>query len=168
MGLLKMKVEDVVRDARHQPVVLLKEEEGIRALPIWIGEAEAAAIKLEMEGEKAPRPLTHDLMKELLDLVGFRLLKVEVTDVRRDTFYAELTLQGEGGPAQKVDCRPSDAIALALRTKSPIFIAEELFARIEKEQQETVARIEEEQREAIARAGKKQVTRVDPGEPTIH
>ena len=157
MPLLKMTVEDVVLDEQGRPVVLLKEEEGIRALPIWIGPAEAHAIKTELLGQKAPRPMTHDLMKKVMDLVGFRLLKVEVTDVRDDTFFAELSLQADEKPLQRIDCRPSDAIALALRMNSPIFIAEELFSRIEKERQE--AREREEETGA---------TRVEPGEPMIH
>src|SRR3990172_781812 len=163
MALLRMKVEDVVVDENGHPVVLLKEESGYRALPIWVGPAEANAIKSELIGEKPPRPMTHDLMKQLLDLMGLRLVQMEVSDVRDDTYFAELTLQVDEEPLQKMDCRPSDAIALALRTKSPMFISEELFARIERERREARQAMERE-REAEKRSG----TRIEPGEPTIH
>jgi bifunctional DNase/RNase len=100
-----------------------------RELPIWIGLFEAQAIALEMQGVPSPRPMTHDLMKHLVEQLGGKLTRVVVADLRDNTYIATLHLAGPDGKALTVDARPSDAIALALRLGGPILVQEELFAR---------------------------------------
>jgi len=110
----------------NTPVVLLQEAEGRRLLPIFIGHPEAAAIHLALAGQKTPRPMTHDLFAAMLDGFSIGLEQVVVTDLRDRTFFAELHLQGPGGP-QVLSSRPSDAIALAVRTGAPVFAAEDVL-----------------------------------------
>jgi len=105
------------------PIVVLKDRENRYALPIWIGLLEANAIVLALEGVELPRPMTHDLMKSVLETTGTVLRKVEITEIRENTFYASLHLEGNSG-ACTVDSRPSDAIALALRFGAPVLVAE--------------------------------------------
>src|SRR5437867_313103 len=112
------------------PVVRLVEKgKGRRELPIWIGPFEAQAIALEIQGVPPPRPLTHDLMKQLIERLGARLTQVVISDLRDNTYFATLHLEGPGGKELPVDARPSDAIALALRLHGPILVLEELFAK---------------------------------------
>lgn len=103
--------------------LILKEVNGTRRLPIIIGAFEAQSIALEMEGIKPPRPLTHDLMKNLIDLLGGELVDVYISELREGTFFARLNLD-----TQEIDSRPSDAIALAVRYGAPIFVAEKVMA----------------------------------------
>jgi bifunctional DNase/RNase len=103
--------------------LILKEVNGSRRLPIIIGAFEAQSIALEMEGIKPPRPLTHDLMKNLIDLLGGELVDVYISELREGTFFARLNLD-----TQEIDSRPSDAIALAVRYGAPIFVAEKVMA----------------------------------------
>lgn len=109
------------------PVVLLEETEGAhRSLPIFVGAPEATAIAFALQGVELPRPMTHDLMTELLEALGARLERVVVTKLVESTFFAELQLRtGESG--QSISCRPSDGIALALRTNSPLYVSDELM-----------------------------------------
>ncbi len=110
----------------NTPVVLLREEDGERLLPIFIGVAEATAIGLVLAGQEPPRPMTHDLMAMLLERLSAELGEVRITELRDRTFYAELHMGGPGGD-EVVSCRPSDAIALAIRVGAPIFAAEEVL-----------------------------------------
>lgn len=103
--------------------ILLKEVDGKRRLPIIIGAFEAQAIALEIEGIKPPRPLTHDLLKQLTDNLGASILEVVVDELRENTFYAKIILE-VSGLTQEIDARPSDAIALAVRVQSPIFVSD--------------------------------------------
>lgn len=107
----------------NQPVVLLKESDGNRYLPIWIGTVEAAAIAYQQQEVQLPRPLTHDLMRDVLEALDVTLTSVEITELRDTIYYAELLLDGE----TRVSSRSSDAIALALRTETPIWCAEEVL-----------------------------------------
>jgi len=107
-------------------VVLLRSQNDERSLPIFIGAAEAQAIAIRLNGVEMPRPLTHDLLKNLLDFLECRLMRIEVCDLREGTFYANLVLERDGIPME-IDCRPSDAIALALRCGAPIFVAREVM-----------------------------------------
>lgn len=111
----------------NQPIVLLKEVEGARFLPIWVGAVEATAIAFAQQEVLPPRPLTHDLMKELLEKLNGTLLAVHLTELRDGVFYADLILKGSNQAEITVSARPSDAIALALRTKSAILATEELL-----------------------------------------
>jgi len=110
------------------PIVVLKDRENRCALPIWIGLLEANAIVLALEGVELPRPMTHDLMKAVLETTGNSLRKVEITDIRDNTYYAALHLEGKES-RYTVDSRPSDAIALALRFDVPVLVSEEVLER---------------------------------------
>jgi uncharacterized protein len=111
----------------NTPVVILQEQEGERVLPIWIGPAEASAIAMELAGVKFARPLTHDLLKQVILGLGADLRKVLITQVKENTYYAELHIY-RGDAVIQIDARPSDSIAVALRLKAPIFTSETLLA----------------------------------------
>lgn len=128
--------------ASNQPVIILRPvepaEEPVRLLPIWIGHAEATAILLALQGVEPPRPMTHDLLKNVLDSLDSVVSRVEITRVEDGTFYAAIVVRGEERTLA-IDARPSDSIALAIRTGSPLFVAEEVFdeaAVIEVEEQD--------------------------------
>lgn len=108
-------------------VVILKETDGERVLPIWIGQAEAESILLEINHVKKERPLTHDLCKALILGLGGALTRVDITRVRKGTYYAELHV-ARGSESYRIDARPSDSIAIALRVPAPIFVDEALLA----------------------------------------
>lgn len=110
----------------NTPVVILREKGGTRVLPIWIGPAEASAIALQLQGIKPQRPLTHDLMKDLVVGLGGELRRVVISAVRENTYFAELFIWREDQVFQ-VDARPSDSIALALRAGAAIFASDELL-----------------------------------------
>jgi bifunctional DNase/RNase len=110
----------------NTPVVILQEQQGERVLPIWIGPAEASAIAMELAGVKFARPLTHDLLKQVIVGLGAELRKVIITRVQDNTYFAELHIY-RGDQVVQIDARPSDSIALALRLKAPIFTSEELL-----------------------------------------
>lgn len=107
--------------------ILLKEVEGIRRLPIIIGAFEAQAIALEMEGIKPPRPLTHDLLKTMVDNLGANVVEIIVNELKENTFYAKIILEASG-LTNEIDARPSDAIALAVRTYAPIYVNETVMS----------------------------------------
>jgi bifunctional DNase/RNase len=107
----------------NMPVIVLREIHGQRVLPIWVGVFEANAIQLQMEGVQTPRPMTHDLLKTVIDELGGHLERIVVCDLRDNTFYATLHVLSPSGP-RIVDARPSDAIALALRSGARIFVEE--------------------------------------------
>jgi hypothetical protein len=109
-----------------QPIVLLKTVDSNRFLPIWIGHPEAAAILIKLQGTELPRPMTHDLMTSLIGQLDAEIQKITVTGLKNNTFYAALTLLRDGEEIE-VDARPSDALALAVRTDAPIFAADDLI-----------------------------------------
>ena len=109
-----------------QPIVLLKTAEGNRYLPIWIGHPEAAAILMKLQGASTPRPMTHDLLSEMIESVDAKCEKVSVTELRDNTFFASITISMNGSELE-IDSRPSDALALAVRTSAPIFAADEVI-----------------------------------------
>jgi bifunctional DNase/RNase len=109
-----------------QPIVLLKTVEGNKFLPIWIGHPEAAAILMKLQGASTPRPMTHDLLSEVLDQVEAKCERVSVTELRDNTFYASITVSMNGSELE-IDSRPSDALALAVRTSAPIFAADDVI-----------------------------------------
>jgi bifunctional DNase/RNase len=108
------------------PIVILKDSENKLNLPIWIGLLEATAMATELEGIKMARPMTHDLLRSLLGELGASVEAIEVTDLRDNTYYALIHLEIDGRRLA-IDCRPSDAISLALRTKSPIYVAKKVL-----------------------------------------
>ena len=109
-----------------QPIVLLKTAEGNKYLPIWIGQPEAAAILMKLQGASTPRPMTHDLVTEILSQLDAQVVRITVTELRESTFYAQVTVQMDGAEID-VDSRPSDAIALAIRAEAPIFAADQVI-----------------------------------------
>jgi uncharacterized protein len=109
-----------------QPIVLLKTADGNRFLPIWIGHPEAAAILMKLQGASTPRPMTHDLVTEILSQLDAQVVRITVTELRENTFFAEITVQQDGSEIQ-IDSRPSDAIALAIRAEAPIFAADDVI-----------------------------------------
>ncbi len=131
----------------NQPIVLLREKDGSRYLPIWIGANEATAIAIALEGIQPPRPLTHDLMRSVIDAVGALAVRVVITEMRDSVFYADLALEVSGKEVQ-ISSRPSDAIALAVRTGTPVFtisgVLEEAGVHFEEDdEEEEVARFRE-------------------------
>jgi hypothetical protein len=112
----------------NSPIVILKETDGERTLPIWIGLLEATAIASEMEGIKFSRPMTHDLLKSIMDMIDVEVNKVEVCDLKNNTYYALIHMT-HGGKDISIDARPSDALALSLRMDAPIFVAEEVISK---------------------------------------
>jgi len=126
-GLMEVKVMGIVVDPKaSNPVVVLVDLSGQKALPIWIGVFEAEAISRGLEDVVTLRPMTHDLMKQILDTFQVTLNRVVIHDLKENTFYANLYLNIEGEELI-VDSRPSDAIALAVRVKAPIFVAESVI-----------------------------------------
>ena len=109
-----------------QPIVLLRTAGGNKYLPIWIGHFEAAAILTKLQNATNPRPMTHDLVDKMIAELGAQVTRVTVTELRENTFYAEITLQQDGTEID-VDSRPSDAIALAIRAEAPIFAADQVI-----------------------------------------
>jgi bifunctional DNase/RNase len=125
--LVEVKVERLTLDrATQSPVVVLREEGGDRALPIWIGAGEASAIHMQLAHVSVGRPMTHDLLVSTIDGLGGRLTRVVITRVEQNTYYAQLELDVQGRTLE-VDARPSDSIAVALRTDAPIFAEEGLL-----------------------------------------
>jgi len=110
----------------NQPIVLLREKEGERFLPIWIGAMEATAIAFALQGIVTARPMTHDLMKNLLEEIGVNIDRIVITELRDGTFYAVIQMQ-QNGSTFEVSSRPSDAIALAVRVNVPVFANEEVL-----------------------------------------
>jgi len=125
--MVEVKVAHLGLDrSSNTPVVILQEKEGDRVLPIWIGPAEASAIAMELAGVKFSRPLTHDLVKQVILGLGGQLTRVVITRVQENTYYAELQIHRNNHVVQ-VDARPSDSIAVALRLDAPIFTQEDLL-----------------------------------------
>jgi bifunctional DNase/RNase len=126
---VEMKVRGLALDpVSNMPIIILRDEEEKRSLPIWVGIFEANAIALELEKISTPRPMTHDLMKNLVESVEAKVEKIVVNDLRDNTFFALIHLR-LGEEEITVDSRPSDAIALALRVGAPIFVDEDVVRR---------------------------------------
>ncbi len=155
---MKIKVEIhglAIDPISNSPVMLLKEIGGDRILPIWIGVLEATSIASKLENIQFPRPLTHDLMKNILDILGIRIPKIEIIDLKENTYYAIITLEMQGEVID-IDARPSDAVALALRTGAEIFVNEEVIKKSQtftespfKETKEEIVGATEEEKEKL-------------------
>ena len=115
----------------NSPIVILKEVKGEKTLPIWIGLLEATAIASELEGIQFSRPMTHDLLKNIMELIDVKVNKIEVCDLKNNTYYALIHVEHKG-KEMTIDARPSDALALSLRMKAPIFVAEEVIEQSQK------------------------------------
>jgi bifunctional DNase/RNase len=135
--LIAVRVDRVTLDTTsNRFVVILKDDVHNRWLPIVVGSTEAQAIALQLERITPPRPLTHDLMKNLLDSIEVRVSRVVVNDLRENTYYALIGLKMNGSHLE-IDARPSDAIALALRTSAPIFVSEEVMKKASVSEKDT-------------------------------
>ena len=133
--MVEMRVFGLTTDPQSKtPIVVLREASGDAVLPVWVGAMEAMAISLVLNNENLPRPLTHDLFLMTLKAFKAELRRVEINDLREGTFYAVLVLSGPEGRT-RVDCRPSDAIALAMRAGAPILVEEEVLRLSAEEQQ---------------------------------
>jgi uncharacterized protein len=109
-----------------QPIVLLKTADGNKFLPIWIGHPEAAAILMKLQGASTPRPMTHDLVTDMLEQLDAQVTRITVTELKENTFYASITV-AQNGSEIEIDSRPSDAIALAVRAEAPIYANERVI-----------------------------------------
>ena len=127
--MLEMVVDSIrVSLMNYQRVVILKEKEMDRYLPIWIGPAEADAIAVKLQDVSVPRPLTHDLLESVVSSLGAGIERIIVSELNNDTFYAKIVLAAQG-ENREIDCRPSDAIALAVRAKVPIFVEDAVLEK---------------------------------------
>jgi uncharacterized protein len=127
--MIEMYVMGIALDTRTgSPIVVLNDLENRKALPIWIGSAEASAIIRKMENIDVARPMTHDLICNILTEVGYTVQKIEIHDIDAETYFANICLVNEEGNELQIDSRPSDAIAIAIRTKSPIFVTANVIA----------------------------------------
>lgn len=133
--MLQVRIAGLTLDATtEQPVLLLapvtdgaEPNNGKKALPIWIGSAEATAILLAIQGTEPPRPMTHDLLKAILDMAGYELIRIEITRLEEGTFYADLVLREDAAEEITMDARPSDSVALALRFGCPMYVSKLVF-----------------------------------------
>ena len=130
-GLVQMEVSKIrIDERRGEQVVVLKERGGNRFLPIIIGISEVTAIKMKISGIQPPRPLTHDLLKDTITQLGATLQRIVITKLEFNTFFATLVLKTQDGQLHEVDARPSDSIAVALRSDAPIFVAEDVLNQV--------------------------------------
>ncbi|MBU1867495.1 MAG: bifunctional nuclease family protein [Candidatus Margulisbacteria bacterium] len=128
--MIEMIVGGLGFDPRNlSPLVLLRDQDELNFLPIWIGVFEAAAVAMELQGVKPPRPMTHDLLQNTIDALGGKIKQVAINDVKDGTFFAVINVENKEGTVLGIDARPSDAIALAVRCHAPIFVAETVMVQ---------------------------------------
>lgn len=143
--MIEVEIDSVrVSLTNQQRIVILKEKDMERYLPIWIGLYEAEAITIALQNIQVARPQTHDLLKTLIQTLNAKLIQVEITSLSDDVFYGNLIFENEGVRSQ-VDCRPSDALALAARTKVPIYISENVMEQAGIMPEEDIADMEDEE-----------------------
>ena len=127
--MIEMKVMGIAIDtASGSPIIVLNDKDNRKALPIWIGSAEASAIIRKIENIKVVRPMTHDLIIDVIEKTGFDVDRVEINDVEKDTYFSTIFLVNEDGKVVTIDSRPSDAIAVAIRVDAPIFVSAKVLA----------------------------------------
>jgi len=127
--MIEMSIDSIrVSMMNYQRVVILKEKDADRYLPIWIGPAEADAIAIKLQGVTPPRPLTHDLLESIINNLGASVNSIIVSDLQNDTFYAKLIINVNGEQLE-LDSRPSDAMAIAIRAEAPIYVEEKVLDR---------------------------------------
>lgn len=124
-------------------IVVLREEGGTRYLPIWIGPFEADAITIQLQGIEVSRPMTHDLLRDLIETLDGEISHVIINDLQNDTFYAKIVLEARGGTVE-IDSRPSDAVALAVRMDAPIYVADDVMEKAGVEPEEELSLVEDE------------------------
>lgn len=126
--MIEMKVMGIALDTRTgSPIVVLHDKENRRALPIWIGSAEASSIIRKIENLTVSRPMTHDLVLSIVEKTGYKISKIEINDVEKETYYATIFLAGDNEDVE-IDSRPSDAIAIAMRADAPIYVNAKVLA----------------------------------------
>ncbi len=127
--MIEMKVMGIAIDtASGSPIIVLNDKDNRKALPIWIGSAEASAIIRKIENIKVLRPMTHDLIIDLIEKTGYRVDRVEINDVEQDTYYSSIYIVNDNNEETAIDSRPSDAIAVAIRVDAPIFVSSKVLA----------------------------------------
>ena len=130
-GFVEMEVSRIrIDERRGEQVIVLKEREGNRVLPIIIGISEVTAIKMKISGVQPPRPLTHDLLATTITQLGGKLMRVVINKLEFNTFFATLVIETHTHETEEVDARPSDSIALALRAEAPIFVADDVLNQV--------------------------------------
>lgn len=157
-NFFKVEIGGLVRDNRENPIVLLKVTDSEEVLPIWIGHSEALSIELKLQGKSFERPLTHDLLLSTIESLGATVVKVAVTDLKDNTFFAKIYLHRDD-EAIVIDARPSDSIALAVRTSAPIYVSKTVFENHKRALQEN-----QESKESADEALRKYLRDLDPGE----
>ncbi|MBU0700336.1 bifunctional nuclease family protein [bacterium] len=125
--MIEVKVAGIAMDASNMPIIILKDEHGKRVLPIWVGLFEAQAILFALEGIVSSRPLTHDLLKTIIETTGVVIQGIVINAIQDNTYFAKIEVR-VNGHFKEIDCRPSDAIALALRTSSPIYVSDPVLS----------------------------------------
>lgn len=127
--MIEMRVMGIALDTRTgSPIVVLHDKDNRRALPIWIGSAEASSIIRKIENLQVARPMTHDLIIAMIEKTGYTLEKIAINDVEKETYFATLYLKNEAGDVVEIDSRPSDAIAVAIRVEAPIFVTSNVLS----------------------------------------
>lgn len=127
--MIEMRVMGIALDTRTgSPIVVLHDKENRKALPIWIGSAEASAIIRKIENLAVTRPMTHDLIINIIEKSGYELDRIEISDVEKETYFATLILKDDEGKEIEIDARPSDAIAVAIRIDAPIFVSPKVLS----------------------------------------
>ena len=127
--MIEMKVMGIAIDtASGSPIIVLNDKDNRKALPIWIGSAEASAIIRKIENIKVLRPMTHDLIIDIVEKTGYRIDRVEINDVENDTYYSTIYLTNDNGDEITIDSRPSDAVAIAIRVDAPIYVSAKVLA----------------------------------------
>ncbi len=172
MAMIAVNVEGVGLDSNHGPVVVLREVDGDRILPIWIGHTEAAAIQMKLDDQEYVRPLTHDLMQNILEGLNSKLVRVEINALKDATYFAQLTIVNGNNEEVVIDARPSDSIAMALRANADIYVDESLFRMSASENEpQPPGGAESEQRESEAehaerkrRELRRRLRDIDPGD----
>src|ERR1700756_2614879 len=139
----------MVAPITNTPIVILRDKDGQRVLPIWVGIFEANAIALQLENVATPRPMTHDLLKDMIGQLEGRVTRIVINDLRDSTFFAQIRVL-TGGKTLEVDARPSDAIALALRTEAPIFVAQTVLDQAQTISPENVEEDDERSKKWLA------------------
>ena len=133
MASVEMKIKGLMIDpVSNMPIIILKDESGESVLPIWVGIFEANAIAMQLEKIVSPRPMTHDLLKTVIETLKAEVSRIEITDLRDNTFFATIHLGGDAGGSDgplEIDARPSDAMALALRSSAPILVHQRVLDR---------------------------------------
>ncbi len=126
---IRMRINGLMMDpVTNMPIVVLRDESGTQTLPIWIGMFEAHAVAMQLENSAPSRPMTHDLIAQTVEAFGATVAEVHITDVREGTFYALIYLTTSRGETLAIDARPSDALALALRTRAPVIVADHVLS----------------------------------------